>query len=330
MAGPAFAGEVEGDVVTPGIPPPAMTPRTASAASALLDAYAQVLFLRGARAGAVLVSITLLVPAVATAGLASLLAGALAARAFGRGGAYEGAIAFNPLLAGLALGALLPPGPGTLAIAAGGGVLAWAAAAALDGPARAAGLPLLSVPFVAVTVAVDGGVRVVFDLPRLVPPTVLVSDPALPELLGGMLRALGSVFFLDSAAAGAAVAVLLLVRSPYLAGLAVCGYATGAAARMVMGGEPARVLDDPGAFNVVLTVLALGVLLPRSARAAATTLGAGAATALVLHLVEAPWGRAGVPVLALPFNAVTLAVVGVGRRSGGASRVDHSSTASRT
>lgn len=270
-----------------------------------LVAYAQVLLSDRPAVGALLLLATLLAPRVGLAGLAAVALGQALARllALGEAAVARGRYGYNPLLVGLAVGALLEPGPGALLLLA----LAVAAVVLLEAALESAlggllGLPPLSLPFVLVT-----------WLSLAAAPTLglaLRSAQALPPAPGPAslyLRGLGALFFQPAPLAGALVLAALLLHSRIATTLSLLGVGVAWA---VSTGLPA--LAGDGALllvsaNAALAAMALGgswfvpqpsAFLLAGGAALLTGLGAAGALALLRPLE--------LPVLILPFNVTML------------------------
>ena len=168
-----------------------------------------------------------------TAGVAGLAGAALAVAGARLGGFNKqwtdaGAYSFNSLLTGLALATFYPPGWALAGLVVLGACVALLLSVALGGWLGGRGLPALSLPFVGTTwllmlggaplLHLPAGEASVYWLndayalggPRLVALAQWVGNWPWPPLLATYLRALGSVLFQDSAAAGLLVARGLL------------------------------------------------------------------------------------------------------------------------
>jgi urea transporter len=285
----------------------------APAAAGLLG-YAQVLFSDHLGVGALLLLATALSPRVGLSGLAALLLGQALARllALGDAALARGRYGYNPLLAGLAVGALFEPGAGTVALLA----LAVVAVVFLEAALESAlggvfALPLLSLPSVLVTwlaVAAAPFIGIVAQTPPALLPEA--APDWLPALAGLYLRSLGAIFFSPSLGTGALVLAGLLLFSRIATLLSLLGFAVAAA--LTSG---VFTLASDGALlvlcaNAMLTAVALGGIWFVPQRSA-FLLAAGAALLTTLATVGATalLRLFGLPVLLLPFNLTMLVVL---------------------
>ena len=290
-----------------------MSPGPLAAARGLLDgllrSYAQVLFSRSRRVGALLLLGTMLVPRVGLSGLATGLLALVVARLLGLPGTQrtEGLYTYNAVLIGLGVGALFPAGPVTAGLLVGSAVLGVVLAAALQGALTArTGLPQLSIAFqlglwIVAAAAPTAGVEVT---PADALP--LLSLPA-PNLVLRSLEALGALFFVPRWDAGLLVLVALAVHSRIAAGLAVLGIAATGPFAAATAGTWATALHGTLAFNLALTAVALGGtwFVPGGA-SVLLALGGCLVAALLTFGLAQPLLATGLPVGVLPFNITVL------------------------
>ena len=252
----------------------------------------------GAAAGTVLLALLLIGAPCQLLALVMAWLGAVATAWLG-GRAPSRPALLNVALAGLALGALVPPGVTLLAAGLLCGALVLLLAEALERLLAQARLPLLTLPAVLAVIVLHMMVA-----PRA---TLAVDDSwlagawplgtwladgvaALPAPLAGFLAACGVVVAMPHAAAGAVVLALVAWRSPLLALLALGGFAAGAAVR-ILGGLPAAqawAAGDGG--NPLLAALWVGgLLLLPTWRSVLLALLAAAGCALLGDALGATW-----------------------------------------
>lgn len=281
-------------------------------AKALADSYSEVLFLKGWKLGVAVMAITFLAPNVALAGVVAVLAAYAFARFIGMEAAFleSGFYTYNPLLVGLSLGYLFLLTPLTLFFVVTAGIAAFILTHTLFSAAwYYLRLPVLSLPFVLVSAVayLAAGSYTNLYVGSLYPRSVAAFETLLPLWLGGFLRSLGAVFFVPSVLAGALLAAALLVRSRILFLLGVGGYYAGTLTLAALGGSPEQAFTNLNAFNFILIAMALGgVFLVPSLHSYLLALLAVVTSTVLLSASEVFWSRWGVPVLAFPFNAVTL------------------------
>ncbi len=281
-------------------------------AEALVDSYSEVLFLKGWELGLAILAITFLAPNVALAGVVAVLAAYGFARFIGMGAAFleSGFYTYNPLLVGLSLGYLFHLTPLTLFFVVTAGIAAFLLTHTLFSAAwYYLRLPVLSLPFVVVSslAYLAAGSYTNLYVGSLYPRSVAAFETLVPLWLGGFLRSMGAIFFVPSVLAGALIAVALLARSRILFLLAVGGYYAGTLTLAALGGSPDQAFTNLSAFNFILIAMALGgVFLVPSLHSYLLAFVAVVTSTVLLTASEVFWSRWGVPVLALPFNLVTL------------------------
>lgn len=304
-AGPAGGDEVaarQEAAARPALPP---------ALSAVLVAYAQVLFSDHRGVGALLLLATLVAPRAGLHGLAAVALGHALVRllSLAEAAAARGRYGYNPLLVGLAVGALFEPGPGAVALLVLAVVAVVFLEAALESSLGALfSLPLLSLPFVLVTwlaLAAAPFVGIVARAPAALAPA---AGPAwLPAAAALYLRSLGAVFFAPTVGAGALVLAALVLHSRIATLLTLLGFGVAAGlagAVFTFASDGAHLVLSA---NAMLAAVALGgvwfvpqrsAFLLAGAAALLTGLGTAGALALLRPL--------DLPVLILPFNVTML------------------------
>ncbi|MCA9648836.1 MAG: urea transporter [Myxococcales bacterium] len=283
------------------------------ASDAILRTYAQILFSRSRRVGALLLLATALAPRVAVYGLAAVTLAFLVTRVFRLGDELtaEGSFGYNALLVGLGVGALFGPTPDAHVIAVVGVVTAVFMSAALYSALGATfALPPLTLPFLFVFYLVLGSARLL-DVPL---DPLLPDTPAflaeLPHPISLYLQSLGALFFLVRADVGALVLVAMLVHSRIAVLLSLLGFG---AAYLVQGrllllidGTLPMVLG----YNFVLTAIALGgVWFVPSPASMLLALGGSLVCGLVAVGVVPSLTVQALPVLILPFNLTVILVL---------------------
>jgi urea transporter/murein DD-endopeptidase MepM/ murein hydrolase activator NlpD len=298
-----------GDAAEVEAPPRPALP--AAVASALV-AYAQVIFSDHRGVGAILLVATVLSPRVGLHGLAAVALGQALVRllALGEAAAARGRYGYNPLLVGLAVGALFEPGTGALALL----VLAVVAVVFLEAALESAlgtllGLPLLSLPSVVVTWLALAAAPFIGIVART--PAALLPDAGpdwLPSAAALYLRSLGAVFFSPTVEAGALVLAALVLHSRIATLLSALGFGVAvalSAAVFTFASDGALLLLNA---NAMLAAVALGGVFFVPQRTAFLLAAGGALlTGLAMAGALALLRPVGLPVLLLPFN-VTLIV----------------------
>ncbi|MCA9705315.1 MAG: urea transporter [Myxococcales bacterium] len=283
------------------------------ASDAILRAYAQVLFSRSRRVGAIVLLATALAPRVALFGLAAAVLAFGVTRAFRLGDQLtgEGSFGYNALLVGLGMGALFGATPDAYVLATVGVVTAVLVSAALWSALQATfALPPLTLPFLFVFYLVLGSARLL-DVPLapLLPDAPAFLD-GLPRSIELYLQSLGALFFLVRADVGAVVLAALLLHSRIAVLLSLLGFAAAYVVQgrllLLIDGSLPMVLG----YNFVLTAIALGgVWFVPSPTSMLLALGGALVCGLVaVGMVPALTVQA-LPVLILPFNVTVLLVL---------------------
>ncbi len=173
-------------------------------------------------------------------------------------------------------------------------------------------LPVLSIPFVVVSIVAwlasyrYSNLFVYYLYPHL----FHSNFNFLPEWFNGFLKSLGAIIFYPDSPVGLLIFLLLLRWSRIIAFLALFGYLIGTTFLGLMSGNFSTAYADISAFNYILIAVALGgvFLIPHLR----TYLIAAAAVAVSVPIVEASkvfFQYYGIPVFAIPFNAVVLIFV---------------------
>ncbi|MBN2799654.1 MAG: urea transporter [Deltaproteobacteria bacterium] len=268
-----------------------------------LRGYAQVLFSTSPWVGGALLIASMAVPRLGLAGLAAVLFAGLIARSRGLERLDSGMLGYNPLLLGWALSVAVP-GWWLWPLIAAGVPLVLAAQVGLE-RVMPRGLPVLSLPYVAVTWAAFLLMERVLGLPVVMAlPAPLVAP--LP-LLDGPARALGALVFIPHWGAGLLVSLALWALRPRTGVAALALVALGLP-MAVAAGVPEGIFVEVVAFNALLGGVALSEAFPRAREGAldAFLLGAALSGAMAAGMAMVlPW-----PVLTLPFNGVVLAALG--------------------
>ncbi len=277
--------------------------------AAICAAVAEIIFLRGAAVGAVLIAAMMLQPMVLLMGMTGLGAaiGCATMMQLKRDYLNYGPLLFNPLLAGLGVGYLFQVTPASLVLAGIAGALAFVLTWTISHILRTfLLLPVLSLPFVAVSWMVHlAAFRYAGLVPALAHPHTYAIG--LPEFSEGFFRTLGLIFFLPNVWVGMIIMILLLWNSRIQLLLALGGYTLGTYIRGLLTGTFIYVYHDPAALNFILVALAIGgfYLIPSPRSYCLAAVGV-IFTALMGEAVSVFWAAVGLPVHAFPYNIVTL------------------------
>jgi urea transporter len=231
-------------------------------------ATAEIMFLRGIRTGALLLTAMVLQPGVLLLGLTGVIAAVLFAQLvqLTPTDRDRSPLLFNPLLAGLGVGYLFQPSASAIFLAAAAGVLAFLVTWTLSHILKTfLWLPVLSAPFILVSWVVHLAAFRYAGLEHAVLPAhAYTIGLALP--LEGFLRTLGLIFFLPNVWIGMVVALLLLLNSRIQFMLAVASYFLGTTLRGILTGTFIYVYHDPAALNYISSLHREVTSWPRSQR----------------------------------------------------------------
>lgn len=178
------------------------------------------------------------------------------------------------------------------------------------------GLPVLSVPFVIVSIVVYMAFYNYHGF-HIATPIYFPYDayfPQMPDFLLFYFKSLGAIFFQSSPWAGLCIALILLYFSRIAFLLSFVGFATGLWFHSHLLGNPSDISAGMVGFNYILTSIAVGgVFLVPSIHA----FFLGALSAMVSSLLASSakifLTTFTIPVLALPFTLVSLMVLFVAR-----------------
>ncbi|MDO7844789.1 urea transporter [Hymenobacter sp. M29] len=300
---------------------------TSSFFRAVLHSYAMLFFSQHRGFAWVLLLVSFSHPAAGVAGLASAALAVAGARAagFNREWTDRGAYSFNALLTGLALASFYPAGWALAGLVVVGAGVALLLSVALGGWLGGRGLPFLSLPFVGtVWLLLLGGdpllhlpagegslywLNEVYALggPRLVAVAQWVGDWPWPPLLATYLRALGSVLFQDSAAAGLLVAGGLLWHSRIAFSLSGLAFLGAYGLSVLTGPATGGINEYNLGANYIVAAIAVGsVFVIPSPASYGWALGSVLVTVLLLAAGTALLDRLGLPALSLPYCGTAL------------------------
>jgi urea transporter/tetratricopeptide (TPR) repeat protein/murein DD-endopeptidase MepM/ murein hydrolase activator NlpD len=277
---------------------------------ALFTSSAEILFLRSAVCGAIVLAVAALQPSMALLGGLALMAAYAAACLIGLEGDFRqsGGYVYNPLLVGLSIGYRCELTVSSALLVALAGVLTLIVTALAARLLLTAGkLPMLSLPFALVSTVIYVGLLRTPGAVAEPLPAWLTSDLGLPLWLAGFFRALGGALFAPHVIVGILLSAMIASASRIQLVLAVGGYYLGAVATAVMHNSLPLAWNSPYDFNSILIAMALGgVLLVPSLQTFVITMLGVAVSPLVFDAVSAVTGPSGAPPFTLPFCLVTI------------------------
>lgn len=282
---------------------------------AIFAGYAGVFFLQSSWLGILLVAVSLYNFNLGLAGMISVGTTLIFARLInmGRDRLRHDCYIYNPLLVGLAIGYFFKLTPLTISFLVISALLAFILTFALFSiSSYYLKLPILSLPFVLASWVALFASPQYSRLPWVDFTSAPISllEAYLPFWLSGYLKALGAIFFLPAVLPGLLLAVVILAASRILFLLSLAGYLTGSLFTAWLVGSSAQAFTNINHFNFILIAMAVGgTFLVPSPRSYLLALLAVAISTIVLNAAQTFCGLYKIPVLALPFNLVTLAFI---------------------
>jgi len=278
----------------------------------ILKAYSGIFFLPSVRVGAALLLLTLIDPNIGLSGLVGVLSAYLFARFLGFSKTFLSLdyYIYNPLLVGLGIGFLFKLSPLTVALVVVSSILTFLLTLTLSSVlGYYLRLPVLSLPFVIVSTVVYLASYKYSNLfvYYLYPHVESLQAIDIPLWVKGFLRSLGEIIFYPNPLVGLVIFLILLRFSPILAFLSAAGYYGGTLFEALLNGNFYTPFESLSAFNYLLVALSLGgvFLIPHPRSYLLALLGVLTAVPIV-QAVEVFFQNYGIPVFALPFNAVVL------------------------
>ncbi|WP_456382962.1 urea transporter [Hydrogenimonas sp.] len=278
----------------------------------ILKPYAAILFLENRVAGAVLLGLTLLHPAIGISGIFALFSTILFAEFTKMRQAYleHGFYLYNSLLVGMGIGYLFSPTPTSFVLIFLLSVMTFLLSFTINTLFAPRMIPTLSLPFSIVTVI---AYLAAFNYAGLVtshPSGHLLPHIELPAAIGSYFRALGTVFFLPGELEGIVMAALLFALSRIMFLLSLIGFYTGTAIHALLIGSWGAALADPYGFNYLLVSMALGgvFLVPMRNNYLLALLGV-ALSVVFVDATQVFFRYYAIPVFTLPFNTIVMSML---------------------
>ncbi len=278
---------------------------------AIINSYADVLFLKGLLPGGVLFLITFFNPNIALSGLICIISAYFFALFLGFKEEFlrSGFFTYNPLLVGLSIGYLFKLNWLTIVFIINAGVLCFIVTYALHNMfSYYLKLPVLSLPFVIISSLAYLAASQYSNLyvNTLYPHAHILKD-IYPKWISGPAQAIGAIFFIPQVEAGLIIWALLFLCSRILFFQAITGYITGIMLLSIFYGSTSQALSDINAFNFILIGIGIGsVFLIPSPKSYLISIIAVAASSLLLEAVKSVWYIYRLPVFTLPFNVISL------------------------
>jgi urea transporter len=257
------------------------------------------------------------VPQVAIGGLVAVLVATVTAvwLRVDEAGLAAGLYGYNAYLLGIALPTFLAVSPLLWIFVVLGAVVSVIAIRAFAEALKPLGIPVLTAPFVLVTLllllaanafsGVDAAVHLTLGFLEPIPPEA--ADPLRPlAFLEGLAHSLSQVFVKGYVPSALLILIGLAVGSPRAAGFALAGALIALVVAHLMGAESELVTAGLVGFNPLLTAVAIGAVFRRPGLGTAgyallaavfTVLAQGAMVALITPF--------GVPTLTASFVLVT-------------------------
>ncbi len=279
----------------------------------VLLSYSEIFFLKSSKSGLILLLISFLNPNLGIAGLISILTSFVFAQFVG----YEkeflksGYFTYNALLVGFSIGQIFALSPLSIIYLCIASVITFLVNVSLaDVFSKYFGLPILSLPFVAVTSLIYLSASKFSNLyvnDLYSAGHIELLSNTFPIWINGLLRSLGAIVFMPDPIIGLLILLLLVFQSRVLFTLAVTGYYFGVLLQGAFVGSSVNVFYDLNAFNYPLIAMAIGGIfnIPSIKSYAFAFTGVAMSTVLIKS-IDIFWAEYGIPVFTLPFLLITL------------------------
>jgi urea transporter len=284
-----------------------------------LSAYSTVLFSGNLFLGFLIFCATLFNPPAALTGLLGILFSNLLAMFLG---VYEerirkGLYGFNGLLVGLSVSIYHQVDLNLIIILISAIILLVFVTLSLEYIlAYFFGLPVLSIPFVIVSIILYLSF---YDYKGLENKQIYVFPydqyfPEIPFYIMYYLKSLGGIFFQSSPWSGLCIALVLLISSRIVFFLSILGFGLGLTFHILLNGNLDGIAIGNVGFNYILTAIGVGgfFLIPSPSTFVLAGFAA-VASALVSSFTKIFLVQFNIPVFALPFTSVTLLFIYVAR-----------------
>ncbi|MDX1959948.1 MAG: urea transporter [Leptospiraceae bacterium] len=285
----------------------------------ILNSYSSTLFSSERFVGFFLLLITFLNPYTGLSGLVGCIFSNLLASAIG---VYEeriqkGLYGFNGLLVGLSFSLYHDMNINLFMLLIGALVLLLFVTLALEHIlGYFLGLPVLSLPFVIVSILVYFSLYNYTGFTLKTPYDFSLNKffPQLPHSIEFYFKSLGGIFFQNSPFAGLGISILLLLSSRITFILSILGFLVGMKFHLWMGGSEADLTSGGVGFNFILTAIAVGgyFLVPGKGSFSLGIL-ATICSVIISSFAKVFLVQFNIPVLALPFTTVSLLFLYVAR-----------------
>jgi len=273
-------------------------------------AYAQILFLGHAWAGAVCIVATFWYPNIGISGLLSAAIAIIASHLLRMPHEDCGLHILNALLVGLSLGAFYQLDTQLFFIILVSSLLTlFLTTTLIDIFWRLGKVPILSLPFILVAFTTAFATKSYVELTPYLQLKLAIPNISYPWL-DVFFSSLGAIFFIPHPLAGLLIFLAILIRSRYLALLCISGYIVGLSFFTYLAGEHIANTIQWNGFNFSLTAMALGgfFTVPSLSSFSIAMLGAAIA-ALLTTTLQNFLVLFGLPVMATPFLATTLIIL---------------------
>ncbi len=282
----------------------------------ILKAYSGILFLPNPYLGLILILLTFLDLNVGISGLVAIVSSFLFAKFLGLSRTFMSLdyYIYNPLLVGLGIGFLFKFSLLTFLLIVVLSVFTFLLTYTLSNIfGHYLGLPVLSLPFVLVSIVAYlasykySNLFVYYLYPHHFGWELFREAPL---WIKGFLSSLGSIFFYPEPFVGLLLFLLLVRFSLIAAFLTLLGYLVGTLFLLLMGVSPQEAFSDRSAFNYILIAVALGgVFLIPHPKSYLLALSGVLVSVPIVEAAKVFFQYYGIPIFALPFNAVVLLFV---------------------
>jgi murein DD-endopeptidase MepM/ murein hydrolase activator NlpD/urea transporter len=280
----------------------------------LCKAYSSIFFIESVVLGLILAIATFCYPNIGFSGLVALLFAQLISMGLKihQSASYSKTLLYNSLLVGLFIGHLYRFSALSILLIAIAIVLTIMLTTVLDAFFKNYGLPVLSLPFVAVSIVI-ALVATKFDGLRDATPYFIERGAFLEAYLPGKIlhffRSLGSIFCITDALFGGVIFLAVFLKSPLMALFLSAGFYIGFEAEMIFKSDLPPSMDAHFFnYSLIFACLSSVFLFPSFKSLITASIATLVASVIVIASLVF-WDVHQVPITALPFNLIVIMVI---------------------
>jgi len=168
-------------------------------------------------------------------------------------------------------------------------------------------IPILSLPFSIVSIIIYAAIYKYIGISFQ---SYQSLDINLPLFISGYLHSMGSIFFSPNNIMGLGIVFILVYKSRILLLMSIVGYYIGVGFHTLYLKDFSSALNDPFAFNYILTAMALcGIFLLPTKKNFLIAIIAILISVIISDSFNSLLGHFNLPILTLPFNIVVMSFI---------------------